>query len=234
MNRALKLIEALLKVTHNPDDRIMTGFGSNRKEVHDDNPSVENSHNTLSKEAKSNLFDGKDQHTRRTAIESYTAGSYEGMNQHLRHGQYVDSEDPKLNGKKVSPLVIKHIEPLKELTNNKTQHTFDVYRGSRTKLVDETKGSMFQDKGFTSTSLRPNIGKEFHNDVHGNPAQGGQKFRIRIRPGTKGHYVGAHPESFGHEREFILHPGTKFKVGKSFKHPNGNTYTNLHIHSQED
>ena len=214
MNKALKLlkfIEELLEVPHSA--------------------LIGHVHKSLVTEAKSNLSDLNDIHKIRAskqALEHYN-GDSNSLNKPLR-------EDRKSRIEKVN----NHIENMGQVTRQPTKNSFITYRGSTN--IDHSglkKGDIIHDKGFTSTSLEPNTANMFAHAHHEGNADNPHLFRIHNLIGTKGHYISAHDEDLENtdEKEFVLHRGTKFKVGdtNSMKlsgkvHP----ITDLPIHSQEE
>ena len=133
----------------------------------------------------------------------------------------------------------KSIDNLKAVTNKPTKHNFHAYRFIPKKIHDQhvAKGDIIHDKGFTSTSISPNSLDKIKYNLY-DPNDGPlHHYKIHITPGTKGHYISAHDSHLENknEHEFLLHPGTKFKVGKT-EHDKKlrQDVTHLHIHSQED
>ena len=175
-------------------------------------------HHKLVKEAMRHTDQMDKENPEGEAISSYSGGGYAHINNHLRHNTDIN------------PVYKSHSESLKKLTKNTTEHTFTAYRGAKEKLFDHTPGTLFKDRGFTSTSLRPSIANRFSNYKNDKSI-----YRIHIKPGTKGHYISGHVRTGSDaEREFVLHPGTTFRVGDKHQHESGETYTDLHIHSQDD
>lgn len=190
------------------------------------------------------------------AIKAYNHKGDYHMNNFLRHGteykveNHYNHHNPE-DGPEEPPFMdhghmVHHVKDMKEVTNHPTQHSFKAYRGMvGTDMSHLKEGDTFKDKGFTSTSTNPETGlvsgtRNFKSK-QGQPAV---NFRIHITPGTKGHFISAHDYSLKLEHrgedEFVLHPGTTFKVlGKSsYKshYDNGaeHHFIDLGIHSQED
>lgn len=138
----------------------------------------------------------------RDAISTYSRSGYGKMNEHLRFGNYVDK------------TMKAEIEELKSyLKNNQTQTTLYLSRGTNkyalNKIFGSEKwqkdpmsvvGSVFQDKGFVSTT--PYEGGGFGGDV---------KMYIKAPKGTEGAYIKKYAAS-SEEKEFLLQCGTVFAV----------------------
>lgn len=163
-----------------------------------------------------------------SAIKYYNDDNHKQINSHLRHGTHVDTETKD------------HIDNLKEVTNHPAGKSFHAYRTRRDAAPEEhNEGDIIHDKGFTSTSLRPRGAITFSN--HANPSKN-THYRIHVTPSTKGHYISAHDQShdleYKDEHEFLLHPGTKFKVlGQHAEHEYGghtHKFIDLAIHHQDD
>jgi hypothetical protein len=100
---------------------------------------------------------------------------------------------------------------LKTITQNKTPEDHVVYRGFGSRkgldLTKLKKGNVLRDKGFVSTSFRPEVAEEFSNGRDMSHIA-----KIHVPKGSKAHYI---PHQGEHE--LLLHPNTKFKViGHSF------------------
>jgi hypothetical protein len=112
-----------------------------------------------------------------------------------------------------------------------------VYRGfgEKTKDLHNLKpGHTIHDKGFTSTSID-------HKQAHkfGSIDKDGYNTlaKIHVPAGTKGHYVDS--EHYGHfnhhEKEFLLHPVTHFKVTHhSTDHNTKTHFIHMTIHKQDE
>jgi hypothetical protein len=66
--------------------------------------------------------------------------------------------------------------------------------------LENMTGDVVRDLGFSSTSINP--GSAFNGSV---------AMQIEIPPGTRGAYV-ANVSQFPGEREFLLAPGTRFRI----------------------
>lgn len=110
-----------------------------------------------------------------------------------------------------------HVDDVDHLTSAHTIHPMHVYRGFRSGIgfhKDAKPGDIYQDHGFTGTSLKSHIAINFsgmsatkeHGDVR-------HVAKIYVPPGTKGHYIDVDGRSsYSSEKEFLLHRGTHFKV----------------------
>ena len=85
------------------------------------------------------------------------------------------------------------------LARTKVEHEFVVFRGA-SHSFDMSVGDMWRDKGFTSTAI-----------TKGSAWSGSVQFEIHVTKGTRGAYIDPHSVNRG-ENEFLLAPGTKFRV----------------------
>ena len=133
--------------------------------------------------------------------------------------QYKNSSweftDPMRRGV-VNPLSAMHIKNLSHVTSHEITNPVTVYRGFgyHDAVADLKPGDVIHDKAFVSTTHLKNIAMEF-TQVH--KGSGMRHLAVIHAPaGTKGFYLdrAAHEASNSHEREFLLHPGTHFRVTK--------------------
>jgi hypothetical protein len=153
----------------------------------------------------------------KNAVVNYKGGSYD-INRALRNK----------NTKKLSLEYRNDIKHLDHVTSGKTPHDMTVYRGIHDKaMLDHPVGHKFTDHGFTGTSLRKSVSADFSHDTKGS------LFRIHVPKGSKAHYIdGAESSSLSHEREMLIHRGTKYKyMGKS-KTETGRHVIDLHVVGQ--
>lgn len=118
-----------------------------------------------------------------------------------------------------------HVYHLDNVTKHKTTEHHTVFRGGHP--GDKTKfpiGHEFIDHGYSSTSFSHKTSKNFAHTYATNKAGTDYKSKkskdhvhvIHVPKGSRGHYFDVHGEDAGHtnhhEKEFLLHRGTKFKV----------------------
>ena len=188
------------------------------------------------------------------------AGAYKSwspsFNDHLR------GVDPRRSDYAANPH--ERLDDMKAVTSRKTIHPFTAYRGfdHAVPIHKAEVGDVIHDKGFTGTSLDKSVAHAFskhkledHSTTFkhlkyphdsGPWGAGGDTdpkivAKINIPAGTKGHHLDidhGHYHGLEKEREFVLHPGTKFKVTGHSKHidERGFRYHFIHmdVHHQED
>lgn len=178
-------------------------------------------HITLANEAKSQHNEWNE-NPEYKALDHYIGSGFSTMNKHLRG---LDSSWP------ADDFTKNNISSLKKLTSHKTSHSFTAFRGTKNSLGDFKEGDHLKDKAFVSTTINKNM---IAHPESGFTTSKGHKFKIHIPEGTKGYYASGHRGISPIEKEFVLHPGTTFKVGHDENDEDGNKWTHLHIHSQED
>lgn len=138
--------------------------------------------------------------------------SSRGINDYLRNDR-----DPALLGE-FNPAT--H-QALHKLTNFRTkQGAFHVFRGIRDEYSPRgtffKNGNIIHDKGFTGTTLSPDIAYSFARNQNEPDFHGFYRPRtiakINIPTGTKGHFLDMVPNLHDSEEEYLLHPGTHFKI----------------------
>lgn len=190
------------------------------------------------------------------------AGSYKSwspsFNDHLR------GADPRISEYASKPH--EHLNDMKAVTSHKTVHPLTVYRGfdHHVPIHKAEIGDIIHDKGFTGTSLDKSVAHAFSKHEHKEHAAANPRrlkyahntapfgssgitdtpkvvAKIHMPAGTKGHHLDidhGHYHGLQEEREFVLHPGTKFKVTGHSKHidERGFRYHFIHmnVHQQED
>jgi hypothetical protein len=140
------------------------------------------------------------------AIHNYTGSGYQLINELLRHGKPED-DDNEFEEEEES---IEYLKKAARKTKLKTDTI--LYRGSG---FDEEilVGSTIRDKGFSSTSLRPEVAEEFTSSDHNADKEFKYVMRIKAPKGTNGIFP-ATAEVSSTENEFILPPNAGFKVVK--------------------
>lgn len=153
------------------------------------------------------------------------------------------------------------LDEMKQVTSNKTIHPVTVYRGfDHTVPIHKAQvGDVIHDKGFTGTSLDKSVAHSFSKHVLSAHHDDGEKIpyphagawgekgnrtpkvvaKIHLPPGTKGFHLDIdHGKYYGleSEREFVLHPGTKFHVTGHSKHTDakGFKYHFIHMTARQD
>lgn len=149
---------------------------------------------------------GSDRYSEEEQIDafiSYTGGGFADMNGYLRSGEHSGaSEDIEQETHALNDL-IRIQDPIKE--------TQQLYRGMRQlppELAQLKKGDTFHDRGFVSTTDNVEISREHFSGPKGGD---GVLFSIFAPPGTRlldGMKMGGYEE----DSEFILPPGTRFRV----------------------
>ena len=242
MNKSQKLIFLLNSIFEkllNPDDNYNDKLVSKRSAHYggtyykSDKDFAKSTHKKLSKEAAKYLDPNDLTSDKAKAVDDYKDYAYHNMNSILRHNK-LKMNNPDYGTEKD---IKEKITNLKSLTKNPTKHEFYAYRGiDTTKISNLEKNNTVHDKGFVSTSLRPETASNFGTSYGRTKKENTKLFRIHVTPGTKGHYVSGHASEDDDpmEAEFVLHPNTKFRVGDNHKTLRGHTFTDLHIHSQED
>lgn len=140
------------------------------------------------------------------AIETYTGTGHHNINAGLRS---TKGDPSGISNKKLAA----HVPHLDSITSQPTGHSFHVYRGASKEVLRHLKtGSSFTDHGYTSTSLDPDIGRDFaHHERDENGDGHHHILKIHVPAGTKGHYVAPHSNS-SYENEFLIHRGTTYQV----------------------
>jgi 2'-5' RNA ligase len=134
------------------------------------------------------------------ALESYTDNAFRDMNEWLRHGELPDGSDPEETKSRIDTLydLIAIQDPLAEDTT--------LYRGAAG--MDLEIGDEFNDRGFVSTSDHQRRGQTFAKGYKGQ----GQLLTIRVPAGAQVLQVASIDPSSDGEREWILPPGSRFRV----------------------
>ncbi len=132
------------------------------------------------------------------------------------------------------------------VTSQKQSHPIEGYRGFSEKFgVHKLKpGDHFVDHGYTGMSLSKETAKQFADDIHEPEHQRHIKrlAHIHVSKGVKGHYLdlennrhsSSHFLGADSEHEFLLHRGTKFRVGNHERDEEGNHIIHLHAEPQEE
>jgi hypothetical protein len=176
----------------------------------------------LNKSAKKHAKSfGKEHHD---AIKEYKAYSL-GLNGYHRNRIY----EPKNDYREEQTKHMDHV------TSGKTSHDMHVFRsfGADFPIHHFKTGDELHDKGYTGTSLnhKTTLSMSQSKTHDGHPIIA----KIHVPKGSKGHYIDHHGYAFSHEKEFLLHRGTTFKVhGHSFDKNRGVHYINMSVHKQED
>ena len=141
----------------------------------------------------------------RSAIVSYTGGSYSSMNDSLR------SDKPSEKALKVANALMKAplLKPGMALTRKHGMHSAG---GSINDLASLSPGSVITEKGILSTSTKTGV---WGGDV---------QLNITVGKGVKGLPVKSHSQS-PHEFEVMLPAGTKFLIKKITKSQYGGSVT---------
>lgn len=142
------------------------------------------------------------------ALKSYKNNS-SSFNEQLRYGLDHDYKEK--------------ISKLDEITSHPVEQSFHVYRGIRNEFSPSQlkTGRLIHDKGFTSTTLDPDISTIFsRKKKHSNPnIYQNIISKIYVPAGTKGHLLDMPDVMLRDEQEFLLRRGTHFKVlGHSLHH----------------
>ncbi len=168
-------------------------------------------------------------------------------NQHAHYlGRYKDQSSVFNQAHRLKSKVKKErfkdmTKHMDHITSQKIKHPMEVHRGFGSDF-DVTKlktGSHFTDHGYTGTSLSKHIASGFADGSYDPETKKYSKHlaHIHVPAGAKGHYLDLenHPHSnksfLGKEseHEFLLHRGTKFKVGHHEKDKEGNHIVHLHV-----
>jgi hypothetical protein len=103
------------------------------------------------------------------------------------------------------------VNSLDKVTSHSLRHNTVTYRGVDEGFRTLPKGTVFQDKGYTGTSLDRDIASEFSTDTHSDEGNT-TVARIFHKKGHTGAYLppiaGSHPG----EKEFLLPRGSHYKV----------------------
>lgn len=135
------------------------------------------------------------------SIADYTKAGYYGLNAMLRNNSKFDPD--RVVDKAKVMMDLKNIDAAMAGNNAIMQEKFTVFRGWGDGFFDDKPvGSVFQDKGFVSTSIDPN------HEWYGAPVA-----EIRVPRGARGLYI----RSLGlkDEYEFLLNRGQNYKVVKN-------------------
>lgn len=135
------------------------------------------------------------------AMLDYTGRGYRDMNAYLR------SDTPPQRDSLEN--VRKQISTLTDLIDiqDPTTSEMTLWRGTRQLRIGLKEGDEFHDRGFVSTADEPDLPRSF-------TGVGGSLFRIRVPAGAKLMNV-ASVGGDTSENEFVLPPGTKFRVVKA-------------------
>lgn len=154
----------------------------------------------------------------RRAINEYTGDGYKDMNDLLRG---VKSEDDLLEELSESELAAtkKDIRLIqKEMLKNPAPVDMVTYRlTSKDNFPTLRKGMVFQDKGFTSTTVSAGYLDDVREELYGDEEDTDVlTMEIRVPKGTPGTYVTAYQQRRNEfdtgEQEFLLKDGTKYRV----------------------
>lgn len=152
-----------------------------------------------------------------TAVSGYKSSSYE-INDDLRNSK---GRTPGKHRKYFQ-------QRLDHVTSGTTTQHMTVYRGIHDReFHNKPVGTKFTDHGYTGTSLNPSTARNFSEDY---PGEG--LFRIHVPQGSKAHYFDIHDNRYQHEREMVIHRGTKYKIMKHSVDERGNRVIDLHVVGQ--
>lgn len=137
----------------------------------------------------------------RKAVIHYTGNGSDAMNDSLRKPS-----------KKTPKKVTKQVNRIKKSLNKfKTKFPMTVYRGTSESVLkaaihhkNPQVGDIYQDKGFSSTSLKRSVGTDFQSKV---------LLKIQIPKSKSGAYI-APISDFKEEKEYLVKPKTKFIITK--------------------
>lgn len=129
--------------------------------------------------------------SQRSGLKAYTGSAYHDMNGHLRYGA------------EVTPSIAKQIKNADDGLKP-VDREFTVVRSAGLGAIpggdpEALVGKTIADSGFFSTSITPGVWP------------GKVKFQVHVKPGVRGAYVEGFSSHPG-EKEFIVAPGTKWKV----------------------
>lgn len=128
-------------------------------------------------------------------LQEYTGGGYTEMNKFLRgNSKNLSSETKAAMEGAISAL--NRMSAPESIVAFRGFQSFGIFND----LGSLKSGTVFQDNGFHSTAVDAN--KAFSGNI---------RVEVRIPKGTKGAYVD-HISSNQGEKEFLLPPGTKFRV----------------------
>lgn len=132
-----------------------------------------------------------------SAVVSYTGGGYKAINRCLRLNKAFDCT-PSVKGRiaRATEAMRPTTEPITTFRGTE----LDMFGVSSVSELESMTGDVVRDLGFSSTSINP--GSAFNGSV---------AMQIEIPPGTRGAYV-ANVSQFPGEREFVLAPGTRFRI----------------------
>lgn len=162
------------------------------------------------------------------AIASYTATGHQEMNDYLRNGN-LPRKNPKIDdllygelGRKPpidnrAEIIVENVNRLKTMQQSvELKENINLYRAPN--MSQEFKvGDTFIDKGFSSTALTEKIATNFNINFQQDSFK--QVLKIKAKKGTKGIFPNIFDKGLL-ENEFILTPGTKYKVTKVTKKKN--------------
>jgi hypothetical protein len=131
------------------------------------------------------------------ALNHYTSNGYRDMNNELRHGTAPKKGTVDENRRQIDALE-EMIEVQKPTTSEMT-----VFRGTN-QILNLRPGEEFTDDGFVSTSGWDELSRDF--------AEEGSMFTIKVPPGSHILDVAHFGGTAAGEQEFILPPGTRFRV----------------------
>ena len=150
------------------------------------------------------------------AITAYTGTMYEPMNDQLRNGTYDSSASLK---KKIA-------DATDALNTGSAPVPFTVVRGIELEHPEQMfsefqnkVGKNFTDPAFVSTTANMGTGI-FGNDI---------KFQIHVPKGAKGLYLGDDVSATVGESEFLIPPGSTFKVASAQTDSSGQRTVVLHL-----
>lgn len=131
------------------------------------------------------------------AMDAYSGVAYQDINGMLRSGA-----SPK-RGSRAETW--DRVDKLLDMIDSQDPTTAEttVYRGTNQHL-DLKPGDNFHDAGFVSTSAREDLSRDFAED--------GSMFTIKVPPGSRMANAAQGGSVAPDEEEFVLAPGTKFKV----------------------
>jgi hypothetical protein len=174
------------------------------------------------------------------SINHYSDYGHEDINRYHRHGgdseHFLNHEHVVRGAGSYERIeqVDEHTKNLDHVTSHKTEHDMHVYRGFGNMHIKGMKeGSIYHDKGYTSTTINPEIAKRFNNNRH--HPNNYTVAKIHVPKGTKGYYIGHHDYGQAGEKEFLLHRGTHFKITGHSHDPEKNIHVvHMTVHKQDE
>lgn len=195
------------KIVYNVDEEFTADNPTKIKEFFEDQEAYQNWIGSLDEDSKKIIYD-------------YTSNDYKNFNQIFREGEDAFFNNPMYQGtpEEYRRNQIRRAKELSEVINGySAERDFVTYRriaGSFEILPEIGVEDIFDD-GFMSTSLLEGQTKAFggsYTDI---------LYKIHVKKGSNvGSYVGE-LSRFKHEQEFLIKPGTKFKVIGSEVKKNG-------------